>query len=400
MVISTIEEVITDIRNGRMVIVVDDEARENEGDFVVAAERVSSDQIACMMRHGSGIICVALEEERLEALHLPLMVPANTSFLGTAFTVSVDAKQTTTGISAADRAATIHALVHPDTRPADLLRPGHVFPLKYSPGGVLRRAGHTEAAVDLARLAGLYPAGVLCEVVNQDGTVARLEDLQSLAPEYGFKIVTLAALIAYRRKREKLVRVVTEARLPTEYGEFRAVAYESFDERMHIALVSGSPRGKPNVLVRVHSECLTGDTLGSIRCECGRQLDAAIKMIGEEGEGILVYIRGHEGRGIGLRHKLEAYALQDTGLDTVEANVNLGFAPDARDYGIGAQILVDLGVKTMRLLTNNPVKRVGLEGYGLGVVERIPLIIPPGPENIRYLRSKRDKLGHIIDIPE
>ena len=398
MTLAKIEEAIEDIRAGRMVIVVDDEDRENEGDIVVAAEKLTEDHISFMVRYCSGIICVPMEGQRLEELNLPLMISQNSESMGTAFTVSVDARAgTTTGISAADRAATVHALLDAATKPWDLARPGHVFPLRYVEGGVLRRAGHTEASVDLARLAGLYPAGVLCEVVNEDGTMARLPDLQRFAEEHGLKIVSIADLIAYRRHREKLVHRQTEARIPTAFGTFRAVAYESHDGRTHVALVKGEPAGKDNVLVRVHSECFTGDVLGSIRCDCGIQLNEAMRKIEEEGEGIVVYIRGHEGRGIGLRHKLEAYALQDGGLDTVEANLELGFGADTRDYGVGAQILVDLGVSTMRLLTNNPTKRAGLEGYGLEIVERVAIQSEPNPENLKYLQTKREKLGHILD---
>jgi 3,4-dihydroxy 2-butanone 4-phosphate synthase / GTP cyclohydrolase II len=381
-----------------MVIVVDDEDRENEGDIVVAAEKLTADHIGFMVRYCSGIICVPMEGERLQELNLPLMISQNSESMGTAFTVSVDAREgTTTGISAADRAATVAALLSPETKPWDLARPGHVFPLRYVEGGVLRRAGHTEASVDLARLAGLYPAGVLCEVVNEDGTMARLPDLQRFAEEHGLLIVSIADLIAYRRHREKLVHRHTEARIPTAFGSFRAVAYESHDGRTHVALVKGEPGGKQNVLVRVHSECFTGDVLGSIRCDCGVQLNEAMRQIEEEGEGVVVYIRGHEGRGIGLRHKIEAYALQDGGLDTVEANLELGFGADTRDYGVGAQILVDLGISTMRLLTNNPTKRAGLEGYGLEIVERVPIQTEANPENMRYLQTKREKLGHILD---
>ncbi|MGH2702766.1 MAG: GTP cyclohydrolase II, partial [Actinomycetota bacterium] len=304
---------------------------------------------------------------------------------------------TTTGISAADRARTITALIDASTRPQDLHRPGHIFPLRYTPGGVLRRAGHTEASVDLARLAGLYPGGVLCEIVNEDGSMARMPDLERFAGEHGLLVISIADLIRYRRKTEQLVTRQTTARIPTAFGEFTAVAYESDDGRTHVALVKGDVASKDNVLVRVHSECFTGDVLGSIRCDCGMQLQDAMRRIDEMGEGVIVYIRGHEGRGIGLRHKLEAYALQDGGLDTVEANVELGFAPDSRDYGVGAQILVDLGVSTMRLLTNNPTKRAGLEGYGLTIVERVALESAPNEENIRYLTTKREKLGHLLE---
>ena len=398
MPFASIEAAVEQIRSGQMVIVVDDESRENEGDLIFAAEKVTPAHIGFMVRYCSGIICVPMEGERLEELNLPLMSPENSESMGTAFTISVDAREgTTTGISAADRARTIEVLLDPGAQPSDLARPGHIFPLRYTPGGVLRRAGHTEASVDLARLAGLTPAGVLCEVVNEDGTMARLPDLERFAQEHDLLLISIADLIAYRRRWEKLVQRVTEARIPTAYGSFRAVAYESHDARTHVALVKGDPSGHPDVLVRVHSECFTGDVLGSFRCDCGIQLAEAMRRIDEEGEGVVVYIRGHEGRGIGLRHKLEAYALQDGGLDTVEANVELGFSPDSRDYGVGAQILVDLGISTMRLLTNNPTKRAGLEGYGLQIVERVPLQSDPNPENLRYLETKRDKLGHLLD---
>src|SRR5918992_990775 len=399
MSFARIEDAIEVIRSGGMVIVVDDEDRENEGDLIFAAAHVSPQHITFMVRHCSGIIFVAMEAERLEQLNLPLMAPENTESMRTAFTVSVDARHgTTTGISAHDRSATIKTLIDPESSSADLTRPGHMFPLRYTPGGVLRRAGHTEASVDLARLAGVYPAGVGCEIVNEDGTMARLTDLEKFAAEHDLLMISIADLIAYRRRFEKLVHRVTEARIPTTYGEFTAVAFESHDGRTHMALVKGEPANKENVLVRVHSECFTGDVLGSIRCDCGHQLQHAMKTIAEEGEGVIVYVRGHEGRGIGLRHKLEAYALQDSGLDTVEANVELGFQPDARDYGVGAQILVDLGISTMRLLTNNPTKRAGLEGYGLRIVERIPLQLEPTTENVGYLKVKREKMGHMLDV--
>jgi 3,4-dihydroxy 2-butanone 4-phosphate synthase/GTP cyclohydrolase II len=398
MPLAKIEEAIEEIRRGHMVVVVDDEERENEGDLIFAAEKVTPELISFMVRNCSGIICVPMEADRLDRLNLPLMSVDNTEAMRTAFTISVDAvKGVSTGISAADRAATIKTLLDPDAAPRDLARPGHIFPLRYTEGGVLRRAGHTEAAVDLARLAGLRPAGVLCELVNEDGTMKRMPDLQAFAEEHGLLVVTIADLIKFRRRYEKLVQRITDARIPTAFGEFRAIAYESYDGREHVALVKGDPGGKPNVLVRVHSECFTGDVLGSFRCDCGTQLADAMRKIDEEGEGVIVYIRGHEGRGIGLRHKLEAYALQDRGLDTVEANVELGFAPDSRDYGVGAQILVDLGVSTMRLLTNNPTKRAGLEGYGLKIVDRVSLQTKPNPENIRYLQTKKDKMGHMLD---
>ena len=398
MPLARIEEAIEDVRAGKMVIVVDDEDRENEGDLIFAAEKVTPEHVSFMVRYCSGIICVPMEGDRLEQLNLPLMAPDNSEAMGTAFTISVDAREgTTTGISASDRAATIRTLIDPGKKPSDLARPGHIFPLRYTPGGVLRRAGHTEASVDLARLAGLYPAGVLCEVVNEDGTMARLPDLEAFAARHGLKVVSIADIIKYRRRNEKLVQRVVEARIPTAFGTWSAIGYESHDGRTHVALGKGDPSGKDDVLVRVHSECFTGDVLGSIRCDCGSQLSDAMRKIEEQGEGIVVYIRGHEGRGIGLRHKLEAYALQDGGLDTVEANVELGFSPDSRDYGVGAQILVDLGISTMRLLTNNPTKRAGLEGYGLEIVDRVPLESSPNPENLRYLQTKREKLGHLLD---
>ncbi|MDQ3659467.1 MAG: bifunctional 3,4-dihydroxy-2-butanone-4-phosphate synthase/GTP cyclohydrolase II [Actinomycetota bacterium] len=393
-----IEEALDDLRAGGMVIVVDDEDRENEGDLIMAAEKATPRSVAFMIRHCSGIICVPLEAARLQELNLPLMAPGESDPMGTAFTISVDARSgTTTGISAADRAQTVRKLIDPSARPQDLARPGHMFPLRYTPGGVLRRAGHTEAAIDLARLAGLYPAGVLCEIVNEDGTMARLKELEEFAVTHGLRIVSIADLIALRRRREKLVTRLSEARIPTPFGPFRAIAYESHDARTHMALVKGDPASAPNTLVRVHSECFTGDVLGSVRCDCGSQLHEAMRRIDEEGTGVLVYIRGHEGRGIGLRHKLDAYALQDSGFDTVEANVELGFEADGRDYGVGAQILTDLGVTSMRLLTNNPAKRAGLEAYGLNISERVALESDPNPENLRYLKAKRDKLGHLLE---
>ncbi len=393
-----IEEALDDLRAGGMVIVVDDENRENEGDLIMAAEKATPQSIAFMVRHCSGIICVPLEAARLQELNLPLMAPGESDPMGTAFTISVDARRgTTTGISAADRAQTVRTLIDPGARPQDLARPGHMFPLRYTPGGVLRRAGHTEASIDLARLAGLKPAGVLCEIVNEDGTMARLKELEEFAFTHGLRIVSIADLITLRRRREKLVTRLSEARIPTPFGPFRAIAYESHDARTHMALVKGDPYSTKDALVRVHSECFTGDVLGSVRCDCGAQLHEAMRRIDEEGSGVLVYIRGHEGRGIGLRHKLDAYALQDSGFDTVEANVELGFEVDGRDYGVGAQILTDLGVTSMRLLTNNPAKRAGLEGYGLNISERVPLELDPNPENLRYLKAKRDKLGHLLE---
>ena len=398
MPLARVEDAIEELRSGRMVIVVDDHDRENEGDLIFAAEKATPDLVAFMVKHCSGIIFVSMEGERLEELNLPLMVSNNSESMRTAFTISVDARaETTTGISAADRCKTIQTLIDLEAKPDDLARPGHIFPLRYAPGGVLRRAGHTEASVDLARAAGLFPAGVGCEIVNDDGTMARLPELERFAEEHSLLIISIADLISYRRRSEKLVQRMTDARIPTVHGDFRALAYESYDGRTHVALVKGDPKGKENVLVRVHSECFTGDVIGSIRCDCGLQLQESLRVISEEGEGIVVYIRGHEGRGIGLRHKLEAYALQDSGLDTVEANVELGFAPDSRDYGVGAQILADLGVSTMRLLTNNPTKRAGLEGYGLKIVDRVQLESIPNAENVHYLRTKKEKMGHLLE---
>jgi 3,4-dihydroxy 2-butanone 4-phosphate synthase/GTP cyclohydrolase II len=400
-VFATIPEAIHDIARGRIVIVVDDADRENEGDLIVAAEKVTPETIAFMVRYTSGVICMPVLGERLDELRIPLMVEANTDHQGTAFTVSVDARRgVTTGISAADRAMTIRTLIDPATLPEDVLRPGHLFPLRYREGGVLRRAGHTEAAVDLARLAGLYPAGVLCETVNDDGTMARLPDLARFAKDHDLRLISIADLIEYRRRREVLVERVATATIPTSWGEFRTYAYESVvDGRTHVALVLGEIGDGADVMTRVHSECLTGDVFGSLRCDCGSQLERAFELIGKEGRGVVLYIRGHEGRAIGLTHKLRAYELQDQGRDTVEANIELGFAADQREYGIGAQILTDLGVRTMRLLTNNPDKRAGLEGHGLSIVERIPLETEPTPHNIGYLRTKAEKLGHLLDVP-
>ena len=397
-VFDSIEEAIEEMQAGRMVIVVDDADRENEGDLILAAEKVTPEAIGFMVRHTSGVICMPVMGSRLDELRLPLMVTDVTDPQRTAFTISVDVRHgTTTGISAGDRAATILAMLDPQTKPEDLARPGHVFPLRYREGGVLKRAGHTEAAVDLARLAGLYPAGVLCEVVNDDGTMSRLPDLARFSRRHGLKLISIADLIEYRRRRENLVRRVAEATIPTEHGEFRSFAYESLvDGRVHVAMVLGDVGDGDRILVRVHSECLTGDVFGSLRCDCGPQLQSAVERIGEEGRGVILYIRGHEGRAIGLTHKLRAYQLQEQGKDTVEANVELGFKPDPRDYGIGAQILFDLGVRSMRLLTNNPAKRAGLEGYGLSLEERIPLETKPTPENLRYLRAKREKRGHLL----
>ncbi|MCZ6662764.1 MAG: bifunctional 3,4-dihydroxy-2-butanone-4-phosphate synthase/GTP cyclohydrolase II [Actinobacteria bacterium] len=400
MKFAPIPEIIDVVGSGGMVIMVDDEDRENEGDLIVAAEKVTPSQIGFILRHTSGIICMPVMGERLDELELPMMVARNTDVRRTAFTVSIDARDgTTTGISADDRWRTIQAVVDPGTTPDDLARPGHLYPLRYEPGGVLRRAGHTEAAVDLAELAGLYPAGVLAEVMNDDGSVARLPDLERFADEHGLLIGTIADLIAHRRRTEKLIERVVEARIPTDYGTFTAVGFRSLvDDRQHIALVMGDIGDGENVLTRVHSECLTGDVFGSLRCDCGDQLDTALARIGAEGRGVVLYIRGHEGRGIGLLHKLAAYRLQDEGLDTVDANVNLGLPVDARDYGIGAQILFDLGVRSMRLMTNNPTKRVGIEGYGLSIIGTVPLSVEPNEENESYLRTKAARLGHDIDL--
>jgi len=400
MALAPIEDAIAAVGRGEMVVVVDDLDRENEGDLIMAAEKVTPAAVAFMVRHTSGVLCAPLTAERLDELDVPLMVRANTDALRTAFTVSVDLRQgTTTGISAADRAATIRALVDPATRPDDLARPGHVFPLRASEGGVLRRAGHTEAAVDLARLAGLRPAGVLAEIVNDDGTMARLPEMERFAAANGLLLISVADLIRYRREREKLVRRVAEARIPTAYGEFAGHVYASLlDGQEHLALVKGELPPDEPVLVRVHSECLTGDVFGSLRCDCGGQLDAALEQVQASERGVVLYLRGHEGRGIGLGHKIRAYNLQEHGRDTVAANLELGLPVDARDYGIGSQILVDLGVRRMRLLTNNPSKYGALGGFGLEIVERVPLIVPPTRENAGYLRTKQQKLGHTLGL--
>jgi 3,4-dihydroxy 2-butanone 4-phosphate synthase/GTP cyclohydrolase II len=398
--VERVERAIEAVRTGGMVVVVDDEDREDEGDLIVAAAHATPAALAFMVRHGSGIVCVALSSERLAQLQLPLMTTDNTDAMGTAFTVSVDARDgTTTGVSAADRSRTIATLIDTRTSPYDLRRPGHVFPLRSKPGGVLERAGHSEAALDLARLAGLEPAGVLCEIVGAEGEMARGAELERFAAEHRLPLLSIAELITYRSARDRLARRVSHARIPTDHGPFESIAYEAHDGRTHIALVRGDIAGRHDLLVRVHSECFTGDTLGSRRCDCGTQLDRSLELIASEGRGVLVYIRGHEGRGIGLRHKLEAYELQDRGYDTIDANLALGFQADPRDYGVGAEILRDLGVTRMRLLTNNPAKRAGLEGHGLEIVERVALATSPTPDNLYYLQTKRDRFGHLLDLP-
>jgi 3,4-dihydroxy 2-butanone 4-phosphate synthase/GTP cyclohydrolase II len=396
---ASIDDAVAAIGRGEIVVVVDDEDRENEGDLIMAAESATPEKIAFFVRHTSGVICAPLTGERLDELEVPLMVRDNTESHRTAFTYTVDyVHGTSTGISASDRAATLRALTDPATRPADLARPGHIFPLRYSEGGVLKRAGHTEAAVDLARLAGLYPAGVLCEIVNDDGTMAWVPDLVEFCREHGLLMISIAQLIKYRRQNEKLIRRVAEARMPTPWGDFTCYVYESvLDQEQHVAFVRGAVQGEDEVLVRVHSECLTGDIFHSLRCDCGVQLHAAMEKIADEGLGVLVYLRGHEGRGIGLGHKIRAYSLQEEGHDTVEANVQLGLPVDSREYGIGAQILNDLGITTMRLMTNNPAKYGGLEGFGLEITDRVSLQSVPNPENIEYLRTKRERLGHLIE---
>ncbi|MEW5877103.1 MAG: bifunctional 3,4-dihydroxy-2-butanone-4-phosphate synthase/GTP cyclohydrolase II [Acidobacteriota bacterium] len=398
-VFATVEEAAEEFRRGRFVIIVDDEERENEGDLAIAAEKVTPEAINFMATHARGLICVSLTEERCNELDLPLMVERNTSPHGTAFCVSVEARgKVTTGISAADRAATVQALIDPKTKPEDLIRPGHMFPLRAKPGGVLKRAGHTEASVDLARIAGLYPAAVICEIMDEDGSMARLPRLTSFAAEHGLKILTVRDLIAYRLRSERLVELVASPQLPTRFGEFRVYAFRSIvTNEEHLALVMGEISPEEPVLVRVHSQCLTGDVFGSARCDCGAQLETALAKIAAEGRGVLLYLL-QEGRGIGLFNKLKAYQLQDEGLDTVEANHRLGFGADQRDYGVGAQILRELGVRRMRLMTNNPSKYVALSGYGLEIVERIPLEVPPTPHSRKYLRAKKEKLGHILKM--
>lgn len=399
---ASIEDAVAAIGRGELVIVVDDEDRENEGDLIMAAQHATPERIAFMVNHTSGVICTAITGERADALDLPLMVTENTDAMRTAFTVTVDRREgTTTGISAGDRALTIQTLADPNAGPGDLNRPGHIFPLRARAGGVLKRAGHTEAAADLAAMAGLEPAGVLCEIVNPDGSMARVPDLIEFAAEHDLLLISIAELIRHRRRTEKLVTRVAEATIPTSVGDFQAVVYESnLDGEQHVAFVRGDPGGSDDVLVRVHSECLTGDIFGSLRCDCGPQLHLAMEAIAEAGEGVIVYLRGHEGRGIGLGHKIRAYQLQQEGLDTVDANVAQGLPADSREYGIGAQMLVDLGVTTMRLMTNNPAKYGGLEGFGLEITERVPSHVTPTDHNLAYLQTKQDRMGHLLGLDE
>lgn len=400
MTFGTIEQALDDIRNGKFIIVADDEDRENEGDLICAAELVTPEMVNFMITHARGMVCLALTSERCEQLGLPQQEARNTESMGTAFTVSVDADKrfgVTTGISASDRAQTVHIAINPATVPTDLRRPGHIHPIRARAGGVLQRVGHTESAVDFARLAGLYPAGVMCEILTADGGMARRPELELFAQTHGLTFVTIAQLVAYRLRTEQLVHRAAEARLPTEFGDFRIVAYANdVDRSQHVALVMGEVEGEASVLVRMHSKCLTGDVFGSRRCDCGHQLDAAMRRVAAEGRGVIVYL-DQEGRGIGLLNKIRAYALQDGGDDTVQANQRLGFAPDLRNYGIGAQILRDLGLSSIRIMTNNPRKLVGLEGYGLEIVERVPLVSDPHLENQAYLDTKRDKLGHLLN---
>ncbi len=400
MSFATISEAVEDIKAGKFVIVVDDEGRENEGDLALAAEKVTPETINFMLLNARGLICLPVIGKRLDELGIHLMVMENTSNFSTAFTVSVEAKdKVSTGISAADRAETIRTVIDPATKPDDLVSPGHMFPLRARDGGVLVRAGHTEAIVDLAKMAGLYPAGVICEILTDDGSVARLPQLEAMSEKRGIKMVTIADLIAHRRRYEKLVHRIADAKMPTRYGEFTVIAYKSdVDPDEQLALVMGDVSTGASVLVRVHSECVTGDVFSSLRCDCGEQIDLAMQSIADEGRGVFLYMR-QEGRGIGFHNKIRAYALQDEGMDTVEANISLGFAPDLRDYGIGAQILADLGLHEIRLLTNNPKKVISLEGYGLKVVQTVPIVCPPNPHNRRYLETKQKKLGHLLEVP-
>jgi 3,4-dihydroxy 2-butanone 4-phosphate synthase/GTP cyclohydrolase II len=399
--LNTIEEAIEDIRQGKIIIVIDDEDRENEGDMIFAAEKVTPEAINFISKHARGLVCIPLTGKRIEKLDLGPMVKVNTAKMGTRFTVSVDSvHNTTTGISAQDRAQTVKTLIDPKSKPEDLARPGHIFPIQAQDGGVLSRAGHTEATVDLARLAGFKPAGILCEVMDDDGQMARLPRLLEIAKQFDMKIITVKDLIEYRRRKEKLVRRIVSTDFPNKFGHFKLHLYKSvIDEHHHLALEKGEVKGKENVLVRVHSQCLTGDVFGSARCDCGDQLAHALTMIEKEGLGVFLYMR-QEGRGIGLSNKIRAYQLQDCGLDTVQANIELGFEPDLRDYGIGAQILVDMGLSSIRLITNNPKKIIGIEGYGLTVTERVPTEVPATEQNIKYLETKRDKLGHLLKLKE
>ncbi len=396
---ASVEQAVEEIRNGRMIVIVDDEDRENEGDLAIAAEKVTPEAINFMARNGRGLVCLAMTAERLDELKIPLMVERNATPYGTAFCVSIEARTgVSTGISAADRARTIRVAVDPESRPSDLIRPGHVFPLRAARGGVLKRAGHTEAVVDIARMAGLRPAGVVCEIMGEDGNMARVPQLAAFAAQHDLKVITVADLIRYRMRTERLVKRIAAPHLPTTYGSFRLVAYGStLEDKTHLALVLGEPRMDVPTLVRVHSECLTGDVFGSLRCDCGRQLDKALELVSAEGCGVIVYLR-QEGRGIGLANKLRAYELQDEGKDTVEANESLGFKPDQRDYGVGAQILCDLGVNQVRLMTNNPRKFIGLRGFGIEIVDRVPLEVPSSGITLDYLRVKKKKLGHFLSV--
>ena len=398
--IASVEHAIKTVKAGKLIIIVDDEDRENEGDLMVAAEKITPDIINFMAKNGRGLICLSLTKERLKQLDLPLMVSDNTAMFETAFTVSIDAKDgITTGISAYDRAKTVLVAIDPQTKPADLARPGHIFPLEAKEGGVLKRTGQTEASIDIARLAGLQPAGVICEIMNEDGTMSRLLELEKFSQTYDIPIVTIADLIHYRMQKEILIQKISEADLPTKYGHFKIMVFEdTIYKEQHVALVKGKIEKDKPILVRAHSQCLTGDTFRSTRCDCGQQLSQAMKLIEKDGIGIILYILNHEGRGIGLSNKIKAYAIQDHGVDTVEANEKLGFQPDHRDYGLGAQILVSLGANKLRLITNNPRKFIGLTGYGLEIVERVPLEIPPNESNRKYLRTKKEKMGHILEM--
>ncbi len=398
--VASVEDAIKTTKAGKLIIIVDDEDRENEGDLMVAAEKVTPDIINFMAKHGRGLICLSLTRDRARQLELPLMVTDNTAPFQTAFTISIDAKEgTTTGISAYDRAKTVLTAIDPETKPSDLARPGHIFPLEAVKGGVLKRAGQTEASVDIARLAGLDPTGVICEIMNDDGTMSRMPDLEAFSQTYDIPIVTIADLIQYRMRHEILIQKIEEADLPTKFGHFKVIVYQdTIRGEQHVALVKGDLKKDEPTMVRAHSQCLTGDTFGSVRCDCGEQLNRSMEMIEKAGKGVILYILNHEGRGIGLANKIKAYAIQDQGLDTVEANEKLGFKPDHRDYGLGAQILVSLGVNKLRLITNNPRKFIGLAGYGLEIVDRIPLEIPPNQANRRYLKTKKEKMGHLLEM--